>query len=204
MAWLRKAQHTDQSDEQLAEQYRLQGDQAVLGMLYSRYLELIYGLCLQYLKDAGRAEDAVMDIYVQLQVKLKEHEIEKFRAWIYRLSRNHCLMLLRKTASSHTLKSSSVSDSQLIELDGVQLADISHQVDESNQREDMLNALETCREQLPEGQHECIRRFYLEGESYSELATSLGWELSKVRSAIQNGRRNLKICIERKTSHVNS
>ena len=204
MAWLRKAQHTDQSDEQLAEQYRLQGDQAVLGMLYSRYLELIYGLCLQYLKDAGRAEDAVMDIYEQLQVKLKEHEIEKFRAWIYRLSRNHCLMLLRKTASSHTLKSSSVSDSQLIELDGVQLADISHQVDESNQREDMLNALETCREQLPEGQHECIRRFYLEGESYSELATSLGWELSKVRSAIQNGRRNLKICIERKTSHVNS
>lgn len=204
MAWLHGAQQQDLSDEQLAATYRLQGDQAVLGILYSRYLELIYGLCLKYLKDSGRAEDAAMDIYEQLQVKVREHEIEKFRPWLYRLSRNHCLMLLRKTSSSLTLKSSSVSDSKLIELDGVQLADISHHLDDSNHSELMLTALESCREELPEGQHECIRRFYLEGESYSDLAASLGWEVSKVRSAIQNGRRNLKICVERKTNHVKS
>ena len=69
----------DPTDEQLAADYRARGDQAVLGQLYARYLELLYGLCLKYLRDAGRAEDATMDIYEQLVTKLRKHEVDS--AW---------------------------------------------------------------------------------------------------------------------------
>ena len=185
------------SDEQLCVKYRDTGDQAVLGKLYARYLELLYGLCLQYLKDAGRAEDATMDIYEQLVTKVRHHEIAKFRPWLYRLARNHCLMLLRKTSSSLAMSSQSVGEQHIAHLDDVQLADLSHHLDDAHQRENQLQALNTCQEQLSAAQATCIRRFYLEGESYQELATSLGWTLNKVRSAIQNGRRNLKLCMER-------
>ncbi len=143
-----------------------------------------------------------MDIYEQLQTKLRVHEVEHFRPWLYRLSRNHCLMLLRKTASNLTLGSSSIATTTALEVGGMQLADISHPGDETDQRESLLTALESCQDELPQGQAMCIRRFYLEGKSYAELAASLKWSLNKVRSAIQNGRRNLKICVERKTSHV--
>ena len=194
----------DPTDEQLAADYRARGDQAVLGQLYARYLELLYGLCLQYLRDAGRAEDATMDIYEQLVTKLRKHEVDHFRPWVYRLARNHCLMLLRKTSSSLALASKSIGERHLAALDDVQLADISHPGTDVHQRETELNALEACRERLSADQALCIRRFYLEGASYKELADSLGWTLNKVRSAIQNGRRNLKLCVERSLRNANA
>ena len=205
MAFLRPGRPDDaRDDETLAAEYRRGGgaDQSALGQLYARYLELVYGLCLQYLRDGARAEDATMDIYEQLRGKLLRHEVERFRPWLYRLARNHCLMLLRKPASSLTLGSQSVDETRAAALDGVQLADIAHQGDSEDayRREALLDALEHCRGQLPEGQSACIRRFYLEGASYAELAEELDLSLNRVRSHIQNGRRNLRNCLERHRS----
>jgi RNA polymerase sigma-70 factor (ECF subfamily) len=40
--------------------------------------------------------------------------------------------------------------------------------------------------------------FYLEQKCYKDIADLTGYDLNKVKSAIQNGKRNLKICMERK------
>ena len=201
MAWLRSVKSDDRSDEQLARRYQATGDQATLGQLYSRYLELIYGLCLHYFKDAARAEDATIDIYEELQRKLPDHEVDNFRPWLYRLARNHCLMVLRRSASHLDPRSQSVATGELLAAD-MQLADNSHLVNEAERKERLLTALSNCTDTLPQVQQECISRFYLSGESYAEIAATLKLSLNKVRSAIQNGRRNLKICLEGKDVHA--
>ena len=182
--------------------YRTSRDPGVLGILYDRYVELIYGLCLNYLKDGSRAEDAAMDIYEQLGGKLARYEVATFRPWLYQLSRNHCLMLLRKTASGLTLGSKSVATQSQLDPADMQLADTSHLSGESaaEVREGLLLALERCRGKLPADQAECIRRFYLEGQSYAAIAAQIGVEVKTVRSRIQNGRRNLKHCMKASTT----
>src|SRR5690606_24547652 len=71
------------------------GDLEVLGKLYEPYMFLIFGLCLKYLKDTSKSEDAVMQIFESLIKKLRIHRVENFKAWLYTVARNHCLMQLR-------------------------------------------------------------------------------------------------------------
>jgi RNA polymerase sigma-70 factor (ECF subfamily) len=56
--------------------------------------------------------------------------------------------------------------------------------------------LKKCIDLLKAGQQECIKLFYLEEKCYQEIADLTGFELNKVKSYIQNGKRNLKICME--------
>jgi RNA polymerase sigma-70 factor (ECF subfamily) len=65
------------------------------------------------------------------------------------------------------------------------------------EQEEQFDRLETCIEKLPDDQRTAIRLFYLENKSYKEIETATGMEWNKVRSYIQNGRRNLKICLQR-------
>ena len=51
---------------------------------------------------------------------------------------------------------------------------------------------------LPEEQRKCIRLFYFDNKSYAEISSETGFELKGVKSFIQNGRRNLKIWLEKK------
>lgn len=198
MAFLRSARRDDRTDEQLASAYRATGDARLLGLLYARYLELVYGVCLQYLRDAGRAEDAAMDIYERLTTKLRDHDVAQFRPWLYRLARNHCLMILRRPASHLSPRSSSVAAVAVGDgLPAMHIADPAH-LGLENARETDLRHLEACTAELSAGQAACIRRFYLEGASYADVAAELDWPLGRVRSAIQNGRRNLRRCVERK------
>ena len=204
---------TEPTDEALAAHYRVTGAQEALGRLYGRYLELVYGVCLQYLRDGGRAEDAVQDIYEQLVDKLRRHDVSAFRPWLYRLARNHCLMLLRRKASRLAPGSTSVAtygDLDPADLDSgaavVQAGATLHpsddpEADDARAHEAQLEALADCTAALGTDQATCIRRFYLEGASYQDLADELGWSLNKVRSAIQNGRRNLRLCVARKLHH---
>src|SRR5258708_5460083 len=82
-------------DDAQLDSYRKSGDVAVLGTLFEKYMGLIYGVCLKYLNDEDEAKDAVMGIFEELIVKVKQHDIKQFRSWLYVLSRNYCLMQLR-------------------------------------------------------------------------------------------------------------
>jgi DNA-directed RNA polymerase specialized sigma24 family protein len=65
-------------------------------------------------------------------------------------------------------------------------------------KESQLNGLEKCLETLALEQKTVIQLFYLEDKCYKEISATTGFEWNKVRSLIQNGRRNLKICMEEK------
>jgi RNA polymerase sigma factor (sigma-70 family) len=175
------------SDEALLNHYQSSGDLQVLGLLYSRYTELVYGVCLKYFKQEEQASDAVMDIFEELISKAKKHEVDKFRPWLYVLAKNHCLMHLRKAGQNLTV---SFDPGLMYSLE------FSHpETETQSDREILLKKLENCVDALPEQQKECIRLFYFDDRSYKDIADGLNIDLNVVRSHIQNGRRNLKNCV---------
>lgn len=173
-------------DEVLVDGYKNSGNLQVLGELYQRYMDLVYGVCLKYLKTPEDAQDSVMLIFEELISKLKKHEVDNFKGWLYTLARNHCLMKLRADKRQPIVK---MDESFMQSTENEHLVDVL-------EREGQLNQLEWCIDQLPEGQKQSIQLFYLKGKCYNEIVAETGLEWSKIRSFIQNGRRNLKLCME--------
>jgi RNA polymerase sigma factor (sigma-70 family) len=182
------------TDTELISLYKRTSDLRVLGQLYQRYMDLVYGVCLKYLKDPERAKDAVMHIFEELILKLKKHEVENFKSWLYQVSKNHCLMQLRTPKNFKTveLPESLMQSEENVHLDGV------------SEKEENLQRLEYCLTTLSEEQRKAVQLFYIEGKCYNEIVELMGQEWGQVRSFIQNGRRNLKICMEKKEVEVRS
>lgn len=162
---------------------------AVLGELYQRYMELVYGVCLKYFKEPESAKDAVMQVFEELVSKLKKHEVDNFRGWLHQVAKNHCLMQLRTPRNLKTVefKTELVQSEENVHLNGVL------------EKEENFLRLENCLASLTKEQESTVRLFYLDGKSYKEIAEETGMDWNKVRSFIQNGRRNLKICMEKET-----
>ena len=174
-------------DQELLTEYRKSGSLEVLGQLYGRYMHLVYGLCLKYLKDEEKSKDAVMQIFEQLISKLKIHEVSNFKSWLYTLARNYCLMEIRSSTRHEFVP----MEENFMEMDAFVHLDI------DDTRERTLTVMEKCIEKLPPEQKDSINLFYLEQKCYKEIADITGFDLNKVKSYIQNGKRNLKICIEK-------
>ena len=175
----------DADDAKLLISYRERGDISVLGELYEKHVPLVYGLCLKYLKDEEQAKDAVMGIFEELILKVKLHDIKQFRSWLYVLSRNYCLMQIRSGKKIET-----------VDLDEVmEFTPLLHP--DSDNREAAISALERCINKLSAGQKQSVELFYLKEKCYKEVAELTGFSLNDVKSYIQNGKRNLKICLEK-------
>jgi RNA polymerase sigma factor (sigma-70 family) len=174
------------SDGELVQQYKDNQNMDTLGDLYSRYMELVYGVCLKYFKIPDEAQDAVINIFEELVGKVKKYDIDNFKPWLYQLAKNHCLMKLRSK------KSQPVN----VDADVMHLAENMH-LDEVMQKEASMAIMEHCIEQLPLDQKKAIQLFYLQEKCYKEIADSTALDVNKVRSFIQNGRRNLKICMDK-------
>jgi RNA polymerase sigma factor (sigma-70 family) len=189
MSQLKPIQGSAQSDQELIEKYKRTHNNEVLGVLYERYMHLVYGTCLKYLKDREAAKDAVMNIFEELMTKLRSHEVDNFKSWLFVVSKNHCLMLLRKESRSRTVEIpiSLMQSEEEIHLNGVL------------EKEKHLNDLEDCLQSLVDEQQRTVRMFYLDNKCYNEIAEMTGMEWNRIRSHIQNGRRNLKICMDKKS-----
>ncbi|NML65766.1 sigma-70 family RNA polymerase sigma factor [Hymenobacter sp. RP-2-7] len=184
------------TDQVVLARYRQGGDVAELGALYERYLPEVFAVCRRYLAPPDEdAQDATMQLFEHLVVKLRTHAPENFGAWLYATARNHCLMELRArqrgTASGGPLLL--LPEAQDLELAALhQLPDALREAEETTQHEADLQALEAALGQLPPEQRRCLELFYLEEKSYAEIATLTALPLNLVKSHLQNGRRMLK------------
>jgi len=181
----------DESDEELLRRFREGGDIGVLGQLYERYMHLVYGVCLKYLEEREQAKDEVMNIFERLVTAVPGQEILNFRTWLYVVTKNHCLMLLRSRKSESVHMDAMLGDPTFF----MEKEAVMHPV-ENDEGIDMKR-LEECMAKLKDEQKRCIELFYYEGCGYREIAERLGIEEGKVKSFIQNGKRNLRLCLER-------
>lgn len=153
-------------------------------------MELVFGVCLKYLKESELAQDAVMQIFEELVSKLKKHEVDNFRGWLHQVAKNYCLMQLRtpKNLKTVALPPLLMQNEEDVHLNG------------EMEKEENFQKLEKCIASLSDEQRTMIKLFYLEGKCYNEIVEITKLEWNRVRSSIQNGRRNLKLCMEKSES----
>ncbi len=178
------------NDESLINSYKSTGDNVFVGVLFERYTHLVFGVCMKYLKDEDEAKDTTMVIFERLITDLKKHEIIYFKAWLHTVTKNHCLMKLRNAK-----KQVSYVDTIHVENKEEQ-----HQEDKI-ELEIKLTLLEAAINELDQQQQKCIRLFYIEEKSYQQIIELTGFDFNQVKSFIQNGKRNLKIYMQKNESH---
>jgi RNA polymerase sigma-70 factor (ECF subfamily) len=189
LAFIRNIPTTELPDKALVDLYKESEDLQVLATLFQRYMDLLYGVCFKYLKDPESARDAVMQIFEELVKKLNKHEVDNFKSWLHTLAKNYCLMQLRTPKNMRTIefKGDLMQSEEEVHLNGIM------------QKEENFQKLEKCMQALSAEQKMTVELFYLQNKCYKEIADATGIEWNKVRSYIQNGRRNLKLCMEKST-----
>jgi RNA polymerase sigma-70 factor, ECF subfamily len=180
------------SEEELLSEFTSKGDIDLLGKLYSGYMPLVYGVCLKYLKNRDESKDAVMQIFEKLIIEIPKQRIENFRGWLHVVTKNYCLMQLRSQKSQEERIHEWMNDSLIFMENHVS----AHPLDEDSADPDM--ALADCIDKLRDEQKECIRQFYYENRCYNEIAGILDLDEKRVKSYLQNAKRNLKLCLEEK------
>ncbi len=174
------------SDAALVELYQKEAKADYAGELYKRYSLLVYGLCYKYLKHEDDAKDTVTEIFELVLEKLKTHEVVFFKSWLFMVSKNH---LIRRKEKNNSL--------EIIDIENISEKFMENEQDLSlNIREDDSVLLQQALSNLNDEQRTCIELFYYQQKPYQEVASMTGYDLNKVKSAIQNGKRNLKLFME--------
>ncbi len=163
-----------------------------LGELYKRYSHLVFGVCMNYLKDSELAKDACMQIFEDFIFRHPAKPITKFKNWLFVVSRNHCLMYLRQQKTEEKVIAENFEDSRNDIMESENILHLVNDDPQEIQTEKLHNALSS----LTDEQKTCIQLFFLEGLSYKEIADKTGYDSNQVKSFIQNGKRNLKIILE--------
>jgi RNA polymerase sigma-70 factor (ECF subfamily) len=179
------------TDNELLANFYADSNQEWIGILLQRYTLLLLGVCMKYLKDETEAKDCVQQIFLKVLTEVPKYKIDYFKSWLYMVAKNHCLMRLRdkdKATRELTEKTNPVhSDTDKQDL---------------LQNEQTYDLLEKAIEELNPEQKICVTLFYLQKMSYQQVADKTGYSLMQVKSYIQNGKRNLKIVLEKKLAEI--
>ena len=179
------------NDAQLLEHFKKKNDSIYLGVLLQRYSMMVFGVCMKYLKDKALAEDSTQSIFEKVIKEVVKYDIPYFKSWLYSVSKNHCLMELRKSPSKFNFTNDDIST---LEIQAEQDNELELNEFIKNEKKSIL---ETALELIKEEQRECITLFYLNKKSYKEIEHITGLSFLEIKSHIQNGKRNLRIIIKR-------
>jgi RNA polymerase sigma factor (sigma-70 family) len=175
------------SDQELLDSFYQDHNNDWLGILLQRYTLLLFGVCMKYLKNEEEAKDAVQQVFLKVIGELHKYKVGYFKSWLYMVAKNHCLMKLRDKG-----KAPMEINEQLMATPAEPDMQQAH-----TEKELLLTQMAGALQQLNADQQQCVTLFYLEKKSYQEVADVTGYTLMQVKSHIQNGKRNLKIMLER-------
>jgi RNA polymerase sigma factor (sigma-70 family) len=176
------------SDNTLLEKFYADRDNHWLGILLQRYTMLLLGVCMKYLKNEDDAKDSVQQVFLKAIAELHKYKVEYFKSWIYMVAKNHCLMRLRDKQG----KTAAILNEESLVLEDEQVPAQAHL-----DKDRLLDAMASAIEELNTEQKQCVTLFYLDKQSYTQIANTTGYSMMQVKSYIQNGKRNLKIGVER-------
>ncbi len=181
-------------DKQLLEKFYTEGDNQWLGILLQRYTMLLLGVCMKYLKNEEEAKDSVQQIFLKVLSELQKYKVEYFKSWLYMIAKNYCLMRIRDRQRKIPVElSDKITTGE--EVYGYK--------QELIEKDRTLGFIEEGLEELSDEQKLCLTLFYLKKKSYHEITDVTGYNLLQVKSYIQNGRRNLRLIVEKKIKKLN-
>ena len=161
------------TDSQLIALYLQSQDAQYFSQLYRRYAGKVFAKCISMLADHGMARDATQDVFIKILLNLaKFTEQSSFSTWVYSITYNYCIDLIRKKKKNillftedvgriSTEKEVEIPDSVILEME--------------------TNRLEKVMEKLPVGDKAILDMKYTDDMSIKEI----GEVLNKTESAIK-------------------
>jgi RNA polymerase sigma-70 factor (ECF subfamily) len=180
-------------DKELLNKFYSDGNNQWLGILLERYTLLLFGVCMKYLKDEEEAKDAVQQIFLKVITELQKYKVDYFKSWLYMIAKNLCLMKIR---DKHGRIPVEISEHMTAPEDSITRSDLL-------EKDKTLSLIEEGLNELNAEQKLCVTLFYLQKKTYQQITDSTGLSLLQVKSYIQNGKRNLKLIVEKKMKKVN-
>ena len=174
------------TDQELLDRFYKDHDNNLLGILFERYTLLLFGLCMKYLKNEEEARDAVQQVFLKSITELHKYRVQYFKSWLYMVAKNHCLMKLRERG-----RITGEINEELVKEEESNIPELA-------EKDRKLELMSHSLEQLNPEQKQCVTLFYLEKKSYNEISEVTGYSVMQVKSYIQNGKRNLKLIMEKK------
>jgi RNA polymerase sigma-70 factor (ECF subfamily) len=185
---LNQRPHHDIDDTEILQRYYNENNNNEwLGILLQRYTMLLLGVCMKYLKNEEDAKDSVQQVFLKVINDLPKYKVEYFKSWLYMVTKNHCLMKLRDKGKYPV----EMNDQAMA------TADEPDSTNSAIEKEYHLSTMEQALEQLNNEQRLCITSFYLQKKTYQQISAITGFSIMQVKSYIQNGKRNLKIQMQR-------
>ena len=179
---------TAMSDELLIQEYQRTGEREYFSILYQRYVHLVFGACLKYLRDNEDSRDMSMNIFEKILRKPPTEEIRAFKSWLHRYVKNECFYYIRTKSS----RGKSFRKFEEMETRDAPTADNEGASRLESEPAAPMKLGDAIRK-LPKVQKECIRLFYLKEKSYKEIEVITGYTNAQVKSYLQNGKRRLKV-----------
>jgi RNA polymerase sigma factor (sigma-70 family) len=176
-------------DKELLDRFYSDGNNQWLGILLQRYTMLLLGVCMKYLNNEEEAKDCVQQVFLKAITELQKYKVDYFKSWLYMVAKNHCLMKIRNAHGRHPVE---LTDAITLNEDEAQLRL------ELQEKDKALDLLQQGLQELNEEQKQCVTLFYLEKKSYQQICEATGFSMLQVKSYIQNGKRNLKLIVEKK------
>ena len=170
-----------------------QGHLASFEELISIHQQKVYNIALRMLANEQDALDASQEVFIKVYRNLdKFQENSSFSTWLYRITTNTCLDMLRKNKE----KKNEISMDSPMEFEdreaSFQLEDKKADVEEEILKRERRQALYEAMEQLGEEHKKMIVLRELQGMSYQEIADITGTNIGTVKSKINRARISLK------------
>jgi RNA polymerase sigma factor (sigma-70 family) len=177
------------SDSEIVREYLRTQNSSYFSMLYRKYSGKVYGKCISILKHEDEARDAVQDIFVKIMLNLGNFgEKSQFSTWIYSITYNFCIDVIRKKKKDKTLFSEDIERAPDVAADEVP--------DEYLLEMDM-KYLKQVLEELPTGDKMILLMKYQDDMSIKEIADILDKTESAIKMKIKRAKHKAQEIFER-------
>lgn len=174
------------------------GDVEAFEEIVEKYQSMIYNLSYRMLGNPDDAQEASQEVFIRIYKSINKFKFDsKFSTWVYRITNNYCLDLIRKNKNDtvYIEKEIQTEDGNIQR----ELPDEGISVENSVIRSEKIELVRKAILKLPSEYRAVVVLRDLEGESYSDIANVLSLPEGTVKSRINRGRRELKNILERDT-----
>ncbi len=182
--------HTETDDKDIIARV-LNGDQGAYAVLVNRYQNLVFTICLRYVKTREDAEEVAQDVFVKAYRSLADFKGQsKFSTWLYTITTTSSITFLRKKKLDvHSLDNENVFAKASLQDSGMS----ANQVEQKSR----VNMVNQAIQLLSPDDAQVITLFYKGEQTLEEIAKTLGKEANAVKVQLHRARSRLKEKMER-------
>jgi len=167
------------SDEELIRHYLETQNSKYFDQLYGKYSTKVFSKCISLLKDEGIAQDATQDIFLKIFLNLSKFGGKsKFSTWIYSITYNYCIDLIRKKKKDGNIFSDEIE----------RAPDLAEEVPDSALLEMEVKKLKIVLDTIPVGDKAVLLMKYQDDMSIKEISSTLNKSESAIKMKLKRAK----------------